>query len=289
MKLPDVISLEGLDEKDIEILKKVKEERVSLDSIELEDSKKWNPLGNVMDLLIFVGVICFGLFSAFALLGFAYSIFFAGFPLTDLWIVLGIAALLGCIGIAVLFLMIMQAGDWFKIGRALKSKKGDGWLKFTASGRLILNVEKKAKLMNFNKMDKLSKFFAVHKGYIEPTTGAVFHTVREGAPTDFDVNEEYKFDVEEMSPVMSNRMEQQWDAGVNWNKTDKNMLLIFVIIAMLLSGVCLIVTIGNLYFSSDTMGKMDKKIDGISGTVTAIEKSFAEPSENSGIITEGGG
>lgn len=290
---PEYISLEGLDKKDIEIMKAVKEERQTLDNLQSEENKKWNPLGNIMDILIFVGVICLAVFSVLALLGFAYAIFIANFPIQDLWIILGLAVLLLLIGCMVMFLMIMQAGSWFKFGRSLKQKKGDGIIKFTDSGRILFDVEKRAKLMYFNPKDKLSRFFTTKKGYIEPATGAVFRTVRENAPTDFDVNEEYKIDLEEMSPLMNNRLEQQWDAGINWNKTNKDLLLMLVLIGLIASVGSALLAGGNLYQTSDKVDKLTKTVDSINNNVNNVAKKLdmipnsTNPNGN-GAIVEGG-
>jgi hypothetical protein len=62
-----------------------------------------------------------------------------------------------------------------------------------------------------------------------------------------------------------------------------------VIIAMIVGVVGMIMTIGNLYFTSDSMGKMDKKIDSISSNVTAIKADTTPKPVSQGVIVAGGG
>jgi hypothetical protein len=88
------------------------------------------------------------------------------------------------------------------------------------------------------------------------------------------VNEESTTEFDELAPLISNRLEQEWDAGVNWNKARQDLLTMLVIIAMIAAVGAAIMSIGNLYLTYDNFNKTDKKMDAMVGNIEAITKTI---------------
>jgi len=274
--------------KQLKLFKKLQEQRIILDE-EIEIEKKSDKkMGSLFEMVSFVGII------GTAILSIIVIGFFAWQMLTGQWAnLLGLGvdlvAVIAFVMAVVYFYQIRKAGAWHKAGLWLATKKGQLVLKFPRSGTVIPQPIKKAKLQYFSGKNKETQYVIHNKGYIDLSTGGTVYTAREGEPTDFDVNRISGLDLRELGISFSNMLGQKFDAGIIWNKTKKDLLLILVIVALLASiGAC-IVGAANYMNINDTTTKLDGKLTALQEQVGALvdEKVKATGTNPSGANSSG--
>ena len=291
----DAIDFDSREEnaKQLKLFKKLQKQRVILDE-EMEGEKKSDKkMGSLFEMVSFVGII------GTAILSIIVIGFFAWQMLTGQWAnLLGLGvdlvAVIAFVMAVVYFYQIRKAGAWHKAGLWLATKKGQLVLKFPRSGTIIPQPIKKAKLQYFSGKNKETQYVIHNKGYIDPSTGGTVYTAREGEPIDFDVNKIAGMNLRELGVTISYIKSQSFDAGVVWNKTKKDLLLILVIVACVLAVGSVIASAANYMNTSDTTTKLGEKLTGIQGQldslVSAQEKDGGtNPSgaNSSGIVAGG--
>lgn len=278
--------------REMKILQKLKEAKISLDNAEAEMPQKPSIMDAMSEKLLVIGTFMFCILSALSIVWFLYAMF-KGFKFEGYMFVLVGIIFVAAVGVIVSVALLFSSGIWWRIGWALKRKKGDLWVKFTKSRKLLFKVEKRGQMQYFWPRNKESMFFSVTKGYLEPSTSATVRTVREGALTDFDVDEEYKTDLEDLGPMVANRHLQQWDAALLWGKTKKDWLQLLVIIAIFI-GVGTLIAVGASYIQLDTANQaLQTANDNFQALQTQINelKTQAQAFVDSGgsVIVQSGG
>lgn len=274
--------MEEFDDRTLALAKELSEKQMEVETDYIKEEKKLKPIQTVIDMGFFAAILFLSIAAIITFVFLGYF-FFTGVKFdTIFWIVI-ICFGLFFMATLVLFFMILRAGKWWKIGWDLARKKGELNILFAKGHRILFEVVPKKPMMDFRKGDKRSRFLPIKKGYVEPSTGAVARTVMENAITDFDANEEYKNDLEELSPMFNSRLEQEFDAGNIWNKENKEKLMMLVIAALCVSLLTAGISIGGFYYTMDAISKSKASTDSnIMAMKTDISQKLAELQTNQG-------
>lgn len=242
-----------------------------------------------IELFLLVGTIALSVFSILAFLVLVYFCVI-GVKVDSLALILGAAAFL-LFGFNIFqFIRVFQSGDWFKFGLELRKHK-NGWIKFTKGRAIMMQAAPYSQKAEFRSGNDSTIFLTRGKGYHDTSTGGTLFTVREGAISDFDVDEEYRGKIEDIGNDVKTIAKESWFAGAIWNKIDLPMLKQLLIICCIISGIAALMGMGAVvtsYQASDTLTKQIGALDGnMSIKINAIQQSIQQMNTAKGVIVSG--